>query len=203
MPESRGSSRRAGASVFRIALQHGEIVLRRRLPTTSALRTAVDLGGRKPLMDGVVAIDLFLHAGLVSTDQLRNYVVEHRGAKGVARLTRALDLADPGAESPMETRLRMLLVLARLPRPEVQVSLHDDRGRFLGRPDLLYRKQRLAIEYDGGTHRDRMVEDNRRQNGLVGAGFRLLRFTAADVYNAPETVAMQVRHSLAADPDRP
>ena len=103
----------------------------------------------------------------------------------------------------METRLRMLLVLARLPRPEVQVSLHDDRGRFLGRPDLLYRKQRLAIEYDGGTHRDRMVEDNRRQNGLVGAGFRLLRFTAADVYNAPETVAMQVRHSLVADPDRP
>jgi very-short-patch-repair endonuclease len=63
-------------------------------------------------------------------------------------------------------------------------------------PDLLYPRQRLAIEYDGGNHRDRMVEDNRRQNGLIGAGYRLLRFTAGDVYNAPDTVAMQVRQGL-------
>ena len=198
MPKPGGSSRRAGASVYRTALAAGEIVLRRRLPATSALRTAVDLGGRSSLTEGVVAVDLFLHAGLVSTVELGKYVAEHPGVKGVARLRRVLQLAEPDAESPMETRLRMLLVLARLPRPEVQISIHDDRGRFLGRPDLLYRKQRLAIEYDGGNHRDRMVEDNRRQNGLVGAGFRLLRFTAADVYNAAETVAMQVRHSLAA-----
>ena len=59
------------------------------------------------------------------------------------------------------------------------------------------RRQHLAIEFDGGTHRDRMVEDNCRQNGLIGAGYRLLRFTAADVYGAPDTVAMQVRHALA------
>ncbi len=98
----------------------------------------------------------------------------------------------------METRLRMLLVLAGLPQPEVQLSVRDDEGRFLGRPDLLYRRQRLAIEYDGGNHRDRLVDDNRRQNRLIGAGFRILRFTAADVYGTPESVAMQVRHSLAA-----
>lgn len=97
----------------------------------------------------------------------------------------------------------MLLVIAGLPRPEVQVSIHDDQGRFLGRPDLLYPRQRLAIEYDGGNHRDRMVEDNRRQNGLVGAGYRLLRFTAADVYGTPDTVAMQVRHSLARKTPQP
>jgi very-short-patch-repair endonuclease len=55
----------------------------------------------------------------------------------------------------------------------------------------------LAIEYDGGSHRDRMVDDNRRQNGLVGASFRLLRFTAPDVYGTPERVVMDVRHALA------
>ena len=197
IPEPCGSSRRAGASVRRAALAGGEIVLRRRLPTTSALRTSVDLGGRSPLTEGVVAADLFLHAELVSMAELLSYMAEHPGTKGIARLRRVIDLAEPKAESPMETRLRMLLVIARLPKPEVQVSLHDDRGRFLGRPDLLYPRQRLAIEYDGGNHRDRMVDDNRRQNGLVGAGYRLLRFTAADVYAAPDTVAMQVRHSLA------
>ena len=172
-------------------------VVRRGLPTTSALRTVVDLGGRDPLTEGVVAADLFLHARLVTIDELRSYIAQHPGVKGIARLRRVVDLAEPKAESAMETRLRMLLVLGGLPRPEVQVSIHDQRGRFLGRPDLLYRLQRLAIEYDGANHRNRLVDDNRRQNGLIGAGFRLLRFTAADVYGTPEIVAVQVRQSLA------
>ena len=197
MPEPTGSSRRAGASVSRTRIARNEIVRRRGLVTTGALRTVVDLGGRDPLTEGVVVADLFLHAGLVSVDELRAYVTEHPGRKGVARLRRVVDLAEPKTESAMESRLRMLLVLARLPRPEVQISVHDDEGRFLGRPDLLYSRRRLAIEFDGGNHRDRLVDDNRRQNGLVGAGFRLLRFTSADVYGNPERVASQVRQALA------
>jgi uncharacterized protein DUF559 len=198
IPEPFGSGRRAGARVSRNALANDEIVQRRGLPTTSALRTVVDLGGRNPLTEGVVAADLFLHANLVTTAELRNHVAEHPGFKGVARLRKVVDLAEPKAESAMETRLRMLLLLAGLPPPEVQVSIHDDQGRFLGRPDLLYRLQGLAIEYDGGNHRERLVDDNRRQNGLIGAGLRLLRFTAADVYGSPDLVAIQVRHALTA-----
>jgi len=199
MPEPTGSSRRAGAVVSRTRIARDEIVRRRGLSTTSALRTVVDLGGRDPLTEGVVVADLFLHEGLVSVDDLRCYVAEHPGTKGVARLRRVVDLAEPKAESAMESRLRMLLVLARLPRPEVQVSVHDEEGRFLARPDLLYRRQRLAIEFDGGNHRDRLVDDNRRQNGLVGAGYRLLRFTSADVYGKPAEVASQIRQALARD----
>lgn len=90
----------------------------------------------------------------------------------------------------------MLLVLTGLPRPEVQVSIHDDNGRFLGRPDMFYHERRLAIEYDGSNHRDRVVDDNRRQNRLIGAGLRLLRFTATDVYGSPDAVAIQVRREL-------
>jgi len=90
----------------------------------------------------------------------------------------------------------MLLVLAGLPRPEVQVAIHDEAARFLGRPDLFYRDQRLALEYDGRNHRDRLVDDNRRQNGLVGAGYRVLRFSAPDVYGARETVVSRVRQAL-------
>jgi very-short-patch-repair endonuclease len=52
----------------------------------------------------------------------------------------------------------------------------------------------LVIEYDGANHRDRLVEDNRRQNLLVTAGFRLLRFTAAD---RPEVITAQVKKALA------
>lgn len=95
----------------------------------------------------------------------------------------------------METRMRMLLVLRRLPRPEAQVPIYDGK-RFLGRVDLYYREARLALEYDGATHRDTLAEDDRRQNLLINAGIRLLRFTAADIYSTPDLVVAQVRTAL-------
>ncbi|HYR50833.1 MAG TPA: DUF559 domain-containing protein [Candidatus Eisenbacteria bacterium] len=106
-------------------------------------------------------------------------------------------LAAP-AESAMETRLRWLLIKSGLPRPEVQVNLHDTDGRFVGRADLYYPAAGLVLEYDGGNHRERLVEDDRRQNLLVNAGFRLLRFTAIDVYKRPDIVQAQVRGALLA-----
>ena len=102
------------------------------------------------------------------------------------------DLAEP-AESPMETRLRWHILQASLPRPQVQTELRDADGRFVGRADLYYPASKLVIEYDGGNHRDRLVEDNRRQNGLINAGYRVLRFTNADT---PEVITAQVRKAL-------
>jgi very-short-patch-repair endonuclease len=54
----------------------------------------------------------------------------------------------------------------------------------------------LVVEFDGANHRDRLVEDNRRQNLIINAGFRLLRFTAADIRGRPEVVVAQVRAAL-------
>jgi very-short-patch-repair endonuclease len=100
------------------------------------------------------------------------------------------------AESPMETRLRWLLIQAGLPHPEVQTDLRDSDGRFVGRADLYYHSARLVIEYDGANHRDRLVEDNRRQNALINAGFQVLRFTAADVHQRPDVVTASIRRAL-------
>jgi len=75
----------------------------------------------------------------------------------------------------------MVLVLGRLPRPKAQVSIYDGKGRFVGRPDLYYDEARLGVEYDGAVHRMSLAEDDRRQNRLLNAGVRLLRFTCADV----------------------
>ena len=66
----------------------------------------------------------------------------------------------------------------------------------MARVDLYYRSARLVIEYDGGTHRDSLVEDNRRQNKLINTGHRLLRFTAAEVYNNPDRITAEVRQAL-------
>jgi very-short-patch-repair endonuclease len=197
VPEWCGVSARSGAAVRRTALDPDEIVEVEGLPTTSPLRTSADLGRYLPVVDAVVAIDMALHQGLASLAELWAYTDAIAGSKGVTRLRRALDLAECATESPMETRLRLLLVQSGLPRPEVQVTLHDRLGRFLARPDLLYRAHGLAIEYDGGTHRDSIAEDNRRQNRLTAAGFKLLRFVAGDLQRTPDTVVALVRNELA------
>src|SRR5438874_13014589 len=98
----------------------------------------------------------------------------------------------------METSLRLLLVGAGLPKPHAQVSLYDEAGHFVGRPDFYYPRHRLALEYDGGYHRENLTGDNRRQNRLVDAGYRLLRFTVADVLAAPESCVAIVRRALSA-----
>lgn len=117
----------------------------------------------------------------------------------MARMRLLAPLAAP-AESPMETRLRWLLIQAGLPRADVQATLRDGAARFVGRVDLYYPEARLVLEYDGGNHRDRLVEDNRRQNLLLNAGYRLLRFTAADIYGTPDVVIAQVCAALETGP---
>ena len=97
----------------------------------------------------------------------------------------------------METRLRWLLLRRGLPRPQVQIELHDGNRDFVGRADIYYPSSRLVVQFDGGNHRERLTSDDRRQNRLIGAGYRILRFTAADIHARPDIVVTQVRGSLA------
>jgi very-short-patch-repair endonuclease len=170
--------------------------MRRGLRTTSIVRTLADLGRRSPIIDAVAALDAALHRRLLRLTDLRVWLDEHDRFPGSARLRRVLDLTEPATESVMETRLRLLLVLAGLPRPQAQVRLNDEAGRFVGRPDLYYPQRRLAIEYDGSTHRESLTADNRRQNRLINSSYKLLRFCAADVLSAPDSVVAVVRQAL-------
>jgi very-short-patch-repair endonuclease len=147
----------------------------RDLPATGLRRTFADLSRRLAPVEVLVLADEALKLGLGRFHEL----AEH-------------------ADSPMETRLRWLLMKAGLPAPEVQSDLHDDVGRFVARADLYYRSSQLVVEFDGGNHRERLVSDDRRQNALVGAGYRVLRFTSSDVYSRPESVVAQVRAGLSA-----
>jgi very-short-patch-repair endonuclease len=55
------------------------------------------------------------------------------------------------------------------------------------------------VEFDGDVHRDRrvFVHDLRRQNGLVLAGWTVLRFSSADVLGRPAWVVDVIRTALA------
>ncbi len=163
---------------------------------TTVLRTLADLAQELPLVEAVVAVDSALRLQLASVTDLTRWTAEHAGVKGVKRMRQVVELAEPATESQMETRLRLLLILGGLPRPKVQVNLHDAQGEFVARADLYYPQRRLAIEYDGATHRESLLEDNRRQNRLLGAGYRLLRFASGDVLRAPGSVISEVRGAL-------
>jgi len=192
VPEEAGVSARAGISIHRSALAKGDVVLVRSMPATSIVRTIAEVCCRLSLVEGVVVADAALHGRSLKLDQLNSWAKSHAGRRGLRNLHRVIGLAEPAAESPMESRLRMVLVLGGLPRPKVQVSIHDRWGRFVGRPDLYYPEHRLGIEYDGDVHRNTLAEDNRRQNRLLNTGVHLLRFTAGDVLGNPESVVSQV-----------
>jgi very-short-patch-repair endonuclease len=186
----------AGISVRRADLRTHEVSTKHGLRATSVVRTVADLGRRASIVEAVAVLDAALHRRLVKLVQIKAWLESHQGFPGTARLRRAIELAEPSTESVMETRLRLILVFAGLPRPQAQVPLYDDAGRFVGRPDLYYPRQRLAIEYDGSTHRISLTADNRRQNRLINAGYGLLRFSAADVLSAPDSAVELVRQAL-------
>lgn len=192
LPQSSTTSHLAGMWLTRSDFAETEACEVRSLPATSRVRTIADLGRGLPLVEGVVALDMALREQMVSLQQLREWRRTHPRHRGLGRLTQAMELADAGSESQMETRLRLLLVLSGLPRPRVQVSLRDAQAR----PDLYYPEHRLAVEYDGVTHRSSLAADNRRQNRMIEAGYKILRFTAGDVLHRPASVVGQVERAL-------
>lgn len=196
LPRACCISRMKGVSLKRSDVPDSEATTVFDLPVTSAVRTMADLGRGLPEIEAVVALDMALHRRITRAHELVCWAARHRRYRGSSRLVRRLDLVDPASESPMETRLRLLLVLHGLPRPLLQAALYDPSGLFIARTDLYYPRRRLAIEYDGGTHRRSMAGDNRRQNRLLEAGYRLLRFTAGDIINTPAGVVAQVRRAL-------
>jgi very-short-patch-repair endonuclease len=197
VPFQAGVSGRSGIKVRRSVVPAAEVVQVRGMPATSMIRTIADLCASLSLVEAVVIADAALHRRQVRLEDLGVWAASNSRRHGIRAMRRVIELVEPKAESPMESRLRMLLVLAGLPRPRAQVAIYDERGRFVGRPDLYYELHHLGIEYDGAVHRDSLARDDRRQNRLLNAGVHLLRFAAPDVLGDPDSVVAQVRALLA------
>jgi very-short-patch-repair endonuclease len=195
VPKSYGHRSRAGLLVRHDEIPPAEVLTKRGLRATAPPRTLLRLCVQRPSVEALVAIDMAIKQRLIDAATLGRYADVARGRRGAERL-RSLARLGAAAESPMETRLRWLLIQAGLPRPEVQTNLRDGAARFVGRADLYYPQVRLVLEYDGGNHRERLVEDDQRQNLLVRAGYEVLRFTAADIYSRPGVTVAQVRAAL-------
>lgn len=167
------------------------------VPLTSPGRTWLDLAGVLPPAALLAITDQML-ARKYEREAFERLLAGARGMRGVRAARRVVEVADPRAGSPMESVLRWLLLEAGLPAPDLQHVITRE-GCFVGKVDLAWPDAKVLVEFDGDVHRERkvFVEDVRRQNGLVLAGWTVLRFTSADVRGRPEWVIAMIRAALA------
>ena len=160
-------------SVHHTTLADGDLTSRDGLPVTTPERTAFDLGRRLPRADALPLLDAMLHRHVLRRHALRAMVLDRFAWPGSARLLDLLTFADPRAESPMESRLRLVLADARLAPSVPQCEIRHPDGRFLARADLAWPDLGVIVEYDGDHHRSpaRFRQDVARLNAVRMAGW--------------------------------
>lgn len=170
---------------------------------TSPARTYVDLAAFLERADLAAVGDVVLREGGTPVALLD--VIERRGrypGKVLARTT--LDWLDPAAESPQESRLRVILRTAGLPRPRVNAAITDGRGHPVARGDLVFDEAMLVVEYDGNDHLtpERQRRDAERRANLQALGWMVLELNRYDLAD-PRCAVAKVRAALLARGVRP
>ncbi|BBY36651.1 hypothetical protein MMAN_07850 [Mycobacterium mantenii] len=171
------------------------------VPVTSPARTAFDLGRRPGLTIATIRIDALARATGVTAEDVYPLVHSRRGARGMKQLRRVLPLIDAGAESPQETRTRLVLMRGGLPRPQTQIEVRNVWGAVLARIDMGWEEWLVGVEYDGAQHwTDPRIraDDIDRTAELERRGWRLIRVSADLLRHRPEVVVDRTRRALAA-----
>jgi hypothetical protein len=121
------------------------------------------------------------------------------GVRGIRAIRRALRDVRSGTDSPMETRLRLLIVRGGLPEPTIGYTIRDRAGDFVGTPDLSYIRERIAIEYEGDVHRaNRAVfaEDIERRELMQELDWYVIRVTSDHVFKHPKWLVTRISRQL-------
>ncbi|MFI6242712.1 hypothetical protein ACIBEF_22835 [Micromonospora sp. NPDC050795] len=169
----------SGLVVHTGAITATDVAVRQGIPLTTPTRTCWDLAQWLPTEDAVAVIDRLAGQRLVALPRLRADSRTWIGNRGWKRMARVADLADAGAESIPESRLRVRIVLAGVPTPVTQFVVERD-GKFVARLDLAWPHLKVAVEYDGLWHDDpeQFHRDRRRLNRLLGEDWIVLHVTA-------------------------
>lgn len=165
----------AGIVIHRDELLDEEHTTIRGVNATTPARTAFDLGRRGQRTMAVVQVDALANATGLAPDDVYPLIGGHKGVRGLLQLREVLDLMDRGAESPQETRTRLVLVDAGLPKPETQIRV----GKW--RIDMGYREFKVGVEYDGEQHWTdprRRAHDIDRHAELSALGWVTVRVSA-------------------------
>jgi len=179
--ERRGVASHRLSRLAKSSAHHG-------LRVSSPEQTFIDLACSLSLVDLVVLGDSLVKAGRTTVDRLVGATNDWAGW-GARPARRAAGLVGKGVDSPMETRLRLLMVLAGLPEPVVNHVVYTARGRVSKRFDLSYPELKLIIEYDGRQHAEndgQWDHDLDRREDLDRDGWRLIVIRSRGLYVEPQ-----------------
>jgi hypothetical protein len=167
-----------GIVIHRDELLDDETRVVRGICATTPARTAFDLGRRDRRTRALIAVDALANATMLQSSDVLPLMERHRGVRGLVQLREVLDLMDAGAESPQETRTRLLLIDAGLPRPQTQIVVRDDYGVPFARIDMGWEEYLVGVEYDGPQHwtdPSRRTRDIEKYAELDHRGWRMVR----------------------------
>lgn len=152
------------------------------MQVTTAARTAVDLACKLPEDTAVAAIDALARAAHLKVADIELAAERHAGRKGIKQARATIALVDPGAESPRETWLRLLVIRAGYPRPRTQHPVYNEHGALIGEVDMAWPDKKIALEYEGRDHLDpdQFRKDILRVEEMVEAGWIVIRVTCRD-----------------------
>jgi very-short-patch-repair endonuclease len=187
----------AGLLIHRGPIPTSQVQKIRGLPVTDPVRTCWDLSQWLDPVTAVMVIDQLLVAGPLFGPELDKHLSQVRGHHGWRAFAHVVSLTDLGAESPPESELRVRLVLAGLPRPQVQHRVIIE-GRFIARVDLAWPELRVAVEYDGHWHGHpgQLHADRHRLNRLVSAGWLVLHVTSLRLRTDLDGIIAEVSAAL-------
>jgi hypothetical protein len=171
-----------GVAVHSERLHLAEVVEVEGMPVTTPARTAFDIGRwTSSRLHTVQRLDALANATGLKIADIEAVIASHRGARGLVRLKGVLPLIDGGAESPQETRTRLVLIDAGLPTPQTQIRVCDEYGDFVARIDMGYRELLVGIEYDGPQHWTDPAQRQRdidRHAALQDLGWTIIRLSS-------------------------
>jgi len=182
----RNGKAAAGILIHRDELSADEHRYIGRIAVSTPARTAFDLGRRPGRTAAVVRIDALANATGLRMSTVAELIGRHPGVRGLAQLREVIGLVDGGAESPQETRTRLVLVDAGLPRPQTQIVVDD------WRIDMGWREFKVGVEYDGVQHWTDPRQHQRdidRLAELLARGWLIVR-VSADMLRARRDVIM-------------
>jgi Protein of unknown function (DUF559) len=197
----RSRDRARGIILHSDTLDEDETCVRDGIRLTTPARTAFDLGRRKGLTAAVIRLDALVRASEVKVADVELVAERHRGARGLVQLRQALPLVDGGAESPYETRTRLVLISSGLPRPQTQIEVVNDWGAVIARIDMGWDEWKVGVEFDGAQHWTDPAQRTRdidRLAELEARGWTVIRVSADLLRFRPHVVVARVRGALLA-----
>ena len=166
---------------------------------TTPLRTALDLACGLGAHRALGALDQFMRHHGVTHWEMHGLLPRYRRRRGVIQARWLVPLADPRAESPMESWVRLDIHRAGLPSPDLQYWITQD-GVLLYRLDHAYPAHRVAVEYDGEEWHYRTDEqrenDRKRREWLRRRGWTVIVVDKEGVHDPSQRWLRELREAL-------